>query len=130
MLAKTAELISSTVSHVCLMVIWPHKRLASEQQCCRAERRRLAFAGKQINENSYICVCLSVLFGCHRVWFGCQRMPFFIHRTWFGCWLDLDKVRDHLRAKFKIPYSCVYRVPTSGHCDAGIKDASINIFMS
>ena len=30
MLAKTAELGSSRVSHVCVMVIWPHKRPASE----------------------------------------------------------------------------------------------------
>ena len=35
-----------------------------------------------------------------------------------------DKVRDHLRAKFIIPYACVHRVPTSRQCDAGIMNDS------
>ena len=37
----------------------------------------------------------------------------------FGCWLALDKVRGHLRAKFKIPYSYGHLMSISGQFNEG-----------
>ena len=107
-----ADRLSSPTSWSHLDVIrWLHDGIA------RASRSRVAFlrhSGSFLFPSLYKCTYSC----CLRVWFGCHRVTFCRHRTCFGCWLADDQVRDHLRAKFKIPCSCVHRDVKSAKCDA------------
>ena len=97
--AKTAEFGGSRVTHACVMVIWPYLKgqtqsifLGQPWQFYRAIRRRVAFAGTQLYENSHVSVAF--VYGSGAIAYM-VRTTFSIHRTWFDWWLALDKVRGH-----------------------------------
>ena len=118
---RQPNLGSSRVSHACVMVIWPNKSLASEHlpQSALTILQSNTTSCSIRGYTTLMKIRMFALTSCMvRVPSRMVRMTFSMHRTCFGCWLALDKVRGHLRAKFKIPYQCVHLVSTSGQCDA------------